>query len=105
MNVLYIVVQILVVIGLLCGVLMFWSTRSLPLQMKPRALRSLSIVIPARNEALRLPPLLTSLQTQTLEQVEVIVVDASFCYAACAIMDFWGAACSDCAISCVFNRL
>jgi len=36
---------------------------------------SISIVIPARNEAERLPPLLTSLQHQTLPPLEVIVVD------------------------------
>lgn len=75
MAVLYLVVQILVLIGLLCGMLMFWSTKKLPTQERPATFPLLSIIIPARNEALRLPPLLQSLQSQTLHNVEVIVVD------------------------------
>lgn len=75
MGILYITVQLLAVIGLVSGVLMFWSAKKPPAKARPTTLPSLSIIIPARNEALRLPPLLKSLQSQTLQHVEVIVVD------------------------------
>ncbi|WP_339174760.1 glycosyltransferase family 2 protein [Solibacillus sp. FSL R5-0691] len=75
METLYLVVQILSLLGLLCGVLMFWSTRKPPAIEGNQPLPSLSIIIPARNEALRLPPLLKSLQMQNWNNFEIIVVD------------------------------
>lgn len=75
METLYLVVQILSLLGLLCGVLMFWSTRKPPAKEGNPPLPLLSIIIPARNEALRLPPLLKSLQQQSWKRFEIIVVD------------------------------
>lgn len=40
-----------------------------------KSLPQLSIIIPARNEAHNLPKLLTSLQNQTINPLEIIVVD------------------------------
>ncbi|MFL0584220.1 glycosyltransferase [Solibacillus silvestris] len=75
METLYLVVQILSLLGLLCGVLMFWSSRKLPAKEGNQPIPALSIIIPARNEALRLPPLLKSLQQQSWKRFEIIVVD------------------------------
>ena len=75
METLYLIVQILSLLGLLCGVLMFWSTRKPPAKEGNQPLPALSIIIPARNEALRLPPLLKSLQAQSWKRFEIIVVD------------------------------
>lgn len=77
MEALYIITQILSLLGLLAGVLMFWSIVKLPIQEPNQPLPRLSIIIPARNEALRLPPLLQSLQVQRWQHFEVIVVDDS----------------------------
>ena len=75
MEVLYIIVQMLSLLGLLGGLLMFWSVIRLPVQEEGEPLPTLSIIIPARNEALRLSPLLQSLQVQSWRRFEVIVVD------------------------------
>lgn len=75
MEILYSIVQILSLSGLLGGLLMFWSTIKLPVQEENQSFPLLSIIIPARNEALRLPPLLQSLQMQSWPRFEVIVVD------------------------------
>ncbi len=75
MEILYSIVQILSLSGLLGGLLMFWSTIKLPVQEENQSFPLLSIIIPARNEALRLPPLLQSLQMQSWTRFEVIVVD------------------------------
>ncbi|WP_088009297.1 glycosyltransferase [Indiicoccus explosivorum] len=60
--------------AVLTGVFMFWS---LP---KPEArgradLPFLSVIIPARNESIRIPPLLQSLAEQRYRSFEVLVVD------------------------------
>ena len=70
-------VQMLSLIGLLAGVLMFWSIVKPPIQEQDQSFPMLSIIIPARNEALRLPPLLQSLQAQSWRDFEIIVVDDS----------------------------
>lgn len=75
MEAFYIIVQILSLIGLSCGMFMFWSFVKPPVQGKNYSFPSLSIIIPARNEALRLPPLLQSLQAQSWQHFEIIVVD------------------------------
>lgn len=46
-----------------------------PLPAPTPAPRPVSVIIPARNEAMRLPPLLRSLQAQDYPDYEVIVVD------------------------------
>lgn len=75
MEALYIIVQILSLMGLLCGMFMFWSFVKPPVQEKHDFFPFLSIIIPARNEALRLPSLLQSLQAQSWKHFEIIVVD------------------------------
>ena len=75
MEALYIITQILSLLGLLAGVLMFWSIVKPPIQQPNQPLPMLSIIIPARNEALRLPPLLQSLEGQRWRHFEIIVVD------------------------------
>lgn len=75
MEMLYICVQMIACVGLVCGVLMFWTVKKPHAEKKDRPLPTLSIIIPARNEALRLPPLLKSLQAQSVKHVEILVVD------------------------------
>lgn len=75
MDILYVILQVLSFIGLLCGVLMFWTTKKPPEVLGETHHETLSIIIPARNEALRITPLLASLQRQTWRNMEVIVVD------------------------------
>lgn len=75
MEALYVIVQVLSLLGLLCGLLMFWSAAKPPVQGKHQSFPQLSIIIPARNEALRLPRLLKSLQAQSWKRFEVIVAD------------------------------
>lgn len=72
---LYILVQFLSLLGLLSGLLMFWSSIKLPVPKESQPILTLTIIIPARNEALRLPPLLQSLQAQSFKDFELIVVD------------------------------
>lgn len=58
-----------------CGFLVFWRV---PVCRKaPRPLRRppVSVIVPARNEAENLPGLLKSLQEQTLQPREILVVD------------------------------
>lgn len=75
MDILYVILQVLSFIGLLCGVFMFWTTKKPPEVLGETHHETLSIIIPARNEALRITPLLASLQRQTWRNMEVIVVD------------------------------
>ena len=75
METLYLVIQILSLLGLICGVVMLWSTRKLPAKRGNQPLPELTVIIPARNEALRLPPLLKSLHAQSWKRFEIIVVD------------------------------
>lgn len=60
------------------GVFLFWRIRDFSAALEPGALgdtQRVSIIIPARNEARRIPILLESLQAQTSQPYEVIVVD------------------------------
>lgn len=63
-------------LAILIGVLMFWS---LPVPKSTKAdstvLPLISIIIPARNEAQRIKPLLQSLQRQNVQSFELLVVD------------------------------
>jgi 4,4'-diaponeurosporenoate glycosyltransferase len=69
---------IMVILALAGGSLMLWK---IPLPGKYKSLGNLpldlrlSVIIPARNEAKRLPPLLASLREQDFFPIEVIVVD------------------------------
>lgn len=76
MDVLVILLMIAFVIallGLLSGVLVFWRVPIIQPTGTPKS--SVSIIIPARNEELRLQPLLESIVHQQHVSYEVIVVD------------------------------
>lgn len=75
MEILYIIVQLLAVVGLVCGMLMFWTIKRPPKITESSIYPKVSIIIPARNEEFRLPPLLESLQNQQWKNFETIVVD------------------------------
>jgi len=64
---------VIALLGLLCGVLVFWRVPTI--QHKGIPTSSVSIIIPARNEEFRLKPLLESIVHQRHVSYEVIVVD------------------------------
>lgn len=65
----------LMLVGCLSGFLLF-RTNTLAVSPKPvPGMRKLSVIIPTRNEACNLPHLLESLQSQTFQPYEIIVVD------------------------------
>ena len=68
------ILLLLACVGLLCGILMFWKTNEPPIT-KQAITHTLTIIIPARNEALRIEPLLQSLAMQTWRGFDVLVVD------------------------------
>lgn len=61
--------------GLLSGILMFWSLSHPESDRESTNIPYVSIIIPARNEAKRLPILLKSLKMQTWKAFEILVVD------------------------------
>lgn len=65
---------VLIFLGLITVFLLFWRIPVLP-HKKPSASSRLSIIIPARNEANRLPLLLADLAAQSLIPHEIIVVN------------------------------
>ena len=70
--------SIIVLLALVSGLLMLWRiplARATDSIESGRPANSVSIIIPARNEALRLPHLLQSLQQQDMKPFEIIVVD------------------------------
>lgn len=73
-----IITVIVGLIGFLLGTLMFWTLPGPKLpggKAVAAPLPLVSIIIPARNEARRISPLLTSLQAQHHQHFEVLVVD------------------------------
>lgn len=67
---------IIILIGLIGGALMFWSSSMLPAPKNRRKpLPFISIIVPARNEEGRIEALLQSLEQQSFQQFELIVVD------------------------------
>lgn len=63
-------------IGLIGGSLMFWSSSLLPAHENRRLpLPFISIIVPARNEEGRIEALLQSLEEQSFQQFELLVVD------------------------------
>ncbi|MFB9330738.1 glycosyltransferase [Paenibacillus aurantiacus] len=62
-------------LALLVGVIVFWRLPVLTPTGIPARFPMLSIIIPARNEAGRISPLLRSLQMQRYHSFEVLVVD------------------------------
>lgn len=65
----------LVIVGWISGWLLLWRVPRLGRAELRQPAYRISIIIPARNEADRLPTLLQSLGSQTLQPHEVIVVD------------------------------
>lgn len=64
------------ILAVLIGLLAFWSLPVLKAQIGDlTSLPLVSIIIPARNEAGRIQPLLRSLQQQTFQSFELLVVD------------------------------
>lgn len=59
----------------LAGFFILWRISTLPPEGEPEEGETLSVIIPARNECLRLPQLLSSLKTQSHPPLEIIVVD------------------------------
>ncbi|WP_255763948.1 glycosyltransferase [Jeotgalibaca sp. MA1X17-3] len=63
-------------LALVVGIVMFWSLPvPSPQKREYTKLPFISIIIPARNEAERISPLLESLQKQSFQSFEIIVVD------------------------------
>jgi glycosyltransferase involved in cell wall biosynthesis len=62
------------VFGLFSGFLLFWKNKGLP-RIKFREAKSVSVIVPARNEEKNLPKLLKSLSKQVFKPLEVIIVD------------------------------
>lgn len=75
MILILIILILFIIIGLVAGGLMFWSLPTPQIKQNNKTIPYLSIIIPARNEAHRLPILLESLQKQTLKDFEIIVID------------------------------
>lgn len=67
--------SVLLAAGWLLGWVLLWRLPRLDPRARPHPGRRVSVVIPARNEADRLPRLLADLRTQTLQADEIIVVD------------------------------
>ena len=81
-----------VVAGLLAGVVLAWRLPGLRTPTRPtRATRSVSVIIPARDEAGNLPALLASLAQQTMAPLEVLVVDDGSTDATAAVAAAGGA--------------
>lgn len=59
----------------LTGYLILWRISTLPQPGESEEGETLSVVIPARNEALRLPNLLASLKNQSHPPLEILVID------------------------------
>ncbi len=59
----------------LAGFIILWRISTLPPAGEKEEGETLSVIIPARNEGLRLPNLLSSLKTQSHPPLEILVVD------------------------------
>ncbi|ASV68680.1 glycosyltransferase family 2 protein [Cytobacillus sp. FSL W7-1323] len=72
------VLVLFIIFGLLSGKLMLWeipTAEKKSTKLVSPLIEQVSIIIPARNEAKRLPNLLTSLQQQIMQPREIIVID------------------------------
>jgi len=79
---------ILELAGLAAGTALLWRLPALP---DGDGAASVSVIVPARDEARRLPPLLASLARQTLRPHEVIVVDDASSDGTAAVAEAHGA--------------
>lgn len=73
LEILLIMALVIALLGLACGVLVFWKVPVIQYTGMPAT--PISIIIPARNEEFRLKPLLESIRRQRHVTYEVIVVD------------------------------
>lgn len=71
----WIFLDVLLVAGLLINIYLFGDTKHIPKQPDREEYPKLSVIIPVRNEAKTLPPLLDSLMKQTFAPYEIICVD------------------------------
>lgn len=65
----------MIVLGLISGVLLFLRHSALPRTLSPVCSKTISVIIPARNEQHNLPKLLEDLRQQEPAPLEIIVVD------------------------------
>src|SRR5690625_2850230 len=75
MQIIYLVIQVLSLVGLISGILMFWLVIEPDKEKNTHSHPYVSIIIPARDEAQRLPWLLESIRSQNWHHYEIIVVD------------------------------
>lgn len=68
-------IGLILFLGLFSGFFFLWKLPLIPLTANSERVPPLSIIIPARNEELSLPALLKSIQQQSIEPLEVIIVD------------------------------
>lgn len=71
-----VVLSVVMAVAIISGFLMLWEIPEAAQKRKAKAIdKTISVIIPARNEASNLPKLLSSLKTQQLQPIEIIVVD------------------------------
>lgn len=76
MLILFFIMIFISIAGLFSGCFLLWNLPYIPTKIKKRSLNSsLSIVIPARNEAGNLSKVLSSIKKQSVQPYEIIVVD------------------------------
>lgn len=91
MSIAVVVMQLFSVIGIVAGTLMFFRKKQLPVDTSSTIQSTLSIIIPARDEALRIEPLLQSLKAQRWTNFDVIVVDDGSTDETAAVAKSYGA--------------
>ncbi|GAB4074089.1 4,4'-diaponeurosporenoate glycosyltransferase [Barrientosiimonas marina] len=91
MNMLFLTALLFVLAGLTGGTLMLWSFRTPQPGSQTGQLPYLSIIVPARNEAKRLPDLLQSLTNQSLQAYEILVIDDASDDDTAAVAEAYGA--------------
>ncbi len=76
MSILLMIGWVVIIVGLIGGALMYGASSMLPApQHRRQPLPRISIIVPARNEEGRIEALLQSLERQSYQQFELIVVD------------------------------
>src|SRR5690625_2470735 len=73
MQIIYLVIQVLSLVGLISGILMFWLVMEPDKEKNTHSHPYVSIIIPARDEAQRLPWLLESIRSQNWHHYEIML--------------------------------